>query len=405
MTVALRLAAEPDRIAPKAQAGPLARIETFDDLAKAEPFWRHLERDHPIATPYQRYDFLVAWQRHVGQPNGVIPAIIVGVDTAGEPLLLCPFGRRRIGPATVAEFLGSKHANFNMALWRRDVVPEFGLAELQSLLDAIAKSGAGIDLLLLRNQPQSWNGVGNPFDLLPHQEAPSFGFRGTLLRDFDALAQQQIGSAQRGKIRRKERNFAARGPIRYWRVDNLADARKVLDTFFAQKGERMRELGVADAFGAPGVREFIAAAATERLDEGRPAVELYAMSVGDIIVATAGGLVADGRFCTMFNSMIRGELAQKSPGLLLLFNLVRMACERGLDTFDLGVGEAHYKDMFCDEPEPLFDSFLPLTALGTAYAMAARSAYHVKRHVKQSRGLWRAVQMLRHARARLRSVP
>lgn len=407
MNVALRLAPEHDRLAAERPppTGMLARVELFDDLRQAEPIWRRLERADAIVTPYQRYDLLTPWQQHVGRRAGVTPAVIIGFDAHGEPLVICPFGRRRVGPVTVAEFLGGKHANFNMALLRRDFVAAIDLAGMRDLLAAIANSAAGIDLLLLRNQPERWNGVGNPFGLLPHQPAPSFGFRGALVRDFDTLAQRQIGSVQRGKIRRKERSFAARGAVRYWRVENQADARVVLDTFFTQKGERMRELGIANVFAAPGVRDFISAAATGHLDEGRPAIELYAMSVGDCIVATAGGAAANGRFSTIFNSMTRGELAQKSPGLLLLVNLVRMACERGLDTFDLGVGEAQYKDMFCSEPEPLFDSFLPLTALGFVCATAAGSAFRMKRRVKQSAGLWHVVQKMRHLRARLRAPP
>jgi CelD/BcsL family acetyltransferase involved in cellulose biosynthesis len=284
-------------------------------------------------------------------------------------------------------------------MWRREVATTIGPAELRELVASIRGQGRGIDILLLRNQPQSWGGVGNPFALITQQPSPSFGYRGSLMPDFEALTKLRISSDQRSKIRRKERTYADRGQIRYWRVNDPADADRVLETFFAQKGERMRDLGLADVFAAPKVREFIRDAATTHLIEGRPAIELYAMAVGDVIVATAGGVVGDGRFCTMFNSMIRGELAQKSPGQLLLYNVVRMACERGLNTFDLGVGEAAYKEMFCNETEPLFDSFLPLTAVGQLHAAAIRTANRTKRRIKQSTVLWRAVQLLRHYRA------
>jgi CelD/BcsL family acetyltransferase involved in cellulose biosynthesis len=75
----------------------------------------------------------------------------------------------------------------------------------------------------------------------------------------------------------------------------------------------MHELGLADSFSAPGTRALIEAAATQGLSQARPAIELYACSVGDQIVATYG-VVGGGRFCGVFNSMIRGELARKSPG-------------------------------------------------------------------------------------------
>ncbi|HLN09076.1 MAG TPA: GNAT family N-acetyltransferase, partial [Xanthobacteraceae bacterium] len=93
--------------------------------------------------------------------------------------------------------------------------------------------------------------------------------------------------------------------------------------------------------------------------------------------------------------MIRNELAHESPGQLLLFNLVRMCCERGLTTFDLGVGEATFKQLFCDEPEPLFDSFLPLTPLGALAAAGCRLQFALKGRIKRSPQVWSTVQALR----------
>src|SRR5699024_6482974 len=136
------------------------------------------------------------------------------------------------------------------------------------------------------------------------------------------------------------------------------------DAFLKQKSARMRALGVPDVFAAPGVRRFIEAAATEPGEGGTPPIELYALSVDDMIVATMGGIVGGGRFCAMFNSIVQGPYAVESPGEQLLINLVRQCCERGLGTFDLGIGEAHYKSLFCGDAEPLFDSYLPLSAGG-----------------------------------------
>ncbi len=76
----------------------------------------------------------------------------------------------------------------------------------------------------------------------------------------------------------------------------------------------MQRIGVADAFAEAEVRRFIEAAAVARLADGSPLIELYALSVDDIIVATMGGIVGDGRFCAMFNSIIAGPLRRGKPG-------------------------------------------------------------------------------------------
>jgi CelD/BcsL family acetyltransferase involved in cellulose biosynthesis len=275
---------------------------------------------------------------------------------------------------------------------------------METILAMVREAGRGADLLMLTNQPLRWDGVANPLATLRHQPSPSFACRGALAHDFSALVDARLSGAQRKKLRKKERALAGRQPIRYWRAETADDALRVLDVFFAQKAERMAELGLADAFAAPGMREFITAAATAELATGRPAIELYAASVGDTILATYGGVVGNGRFSGIFNSMILNELVHESPGQLLQFNLVRMCCERGLTTFDLGVGEAAFKQLFCNEPEPLFDSFLPLTPAGQLAASACRLQFALKRRIKRSPPVWATVRAVRRRLAGRRSV-
>jgi CelD/BcsL family acetyltransferase involved in cellulose biosynthesis len=381
------------------EANRVARIDVFDNLQVAEPIWRALEGDGALATPYQRYDWILAWQIHIGARNGITPFLVVGRDLDGTPLFLWPLGTRRIGPITIAGFLGGRHTNFNLALWRRDLAATISVPEIQRIFK-LMKISSRVDLLVLTNQPKSWDGLPNPLLKLTHQASPSHGLRGRLAGDFEALLREQLDRTARRKWRQKQAGLAAHGPIRFWRVETVADVRLVLDAFFSQKAQRMHELGLADRFSTPGTRDFIEAAATERLAQARPAIELYACAVGDQIVATYGGVVGGGRFCGVFTSMIRGELARKSPGQLLMINLVRMCCQRGLTQFDLGVGEARFKRLFCTEIEPLFDTFRPLSARGSIAALGYRLGYHLKARIKSSPPIWDAVTTLRR---RLRS--
>src|SRR6185312_14926924 len=96
--------AEAQRLEP--QDRRLARVEVIEDMQAAEPHWRALEAGPLLATPYQRYDFLSLWQRHVGMAAGVTPFIVVGFDRRDTPLFLWPLGRRGMGSLEVVEFLG-----------------------------------------------------------------------------------------------------------------------------------------------------------------------------------------------------------------------------------------------------------------------------------------------------------
>ena len=387
--------AEAQRLEP--QDRRLARVEVFEDMEAAEPHWRALEAGPLLATPYQRYDFLNLWQRHVGAAAGVTPFIVVGFDRHGAALFLWPLGRRRMGSLQVVEFLGGKHANFNMALWRCGVVGSIEAADLNAVL---AQLESRADLLRLTNQPLSWAGTTNPFALLPHQRAANCGFSGALISDFDALLRARTNSGARKKMRKKERALASLGTVRFTRAANPAQARRILEVFFKQKSARMRGRGIADVFAAPGVRRFVEAAAAQGIAGGTPLIELYALSVDDMIVATMGGIAGGGRFCAMFNSIAQGRVAVESPGEQLIVNLVRRCCECDFNTFDLGIGEAHYKSLFCDDVEPLFDSVLPLNGRGRLIGYGFRLGAAAKRVVKQNTALWSLVRAARHLRAR-----
>ena len=380
-----------------AVAGRIARVEVFEDMAEAEPHWRALERGDTLATPYQRYEFLSLWQRHVGAEAGFTPFIVVGLDAIGLPLFLLPLGTRPFGRWTAVEFLGGKHANFNMGLWRRDLAATIGADTLRAVLGQL--SGRA-DLLMLRNQALTWGGTTNPFALLPHQRAANLGFSGALAHDFEALLRARTNAAARKKMRKKERALASYGTVRFERVETVAQMHRVLDAFFKQKSTRMQRIGVTDAFAEAEVRRFIESATAAQLPDGSPLIELYSLSVDDIIVATMGGIVGEGRFCAMFNSIIAGRYAVESPGEQLIVNLVKRCCERGIETFDLGIGEAHYKSLFCGDAEPLFDSFLALSPAGRFLAFGASVAEAVKRAIKQNAILWSTVRTLRRLRAR-----
>lgn len=395
--VTLRRPPAEDRPVPDRR---MARVEVFHDLAAAEPHWRALEQAGALSTPYQRYDFLRLWQAHAA--SGVTPFIVVGLTAGGAPLFLWPLGARRQGGLRVVEFLGGKHANFNMAIWRRDVAGAIGAAELRAVL---AQLSGRADLLSLHNQPLTWCGATNPFALLPQQRAANFGFSGSLSPDFDALFRARTNSSTRKKMRKKERALAEFGMVRFERVAGSHDIRRVLDAFFKQKNARMRAIGVHDVFAAPGVRRFIEAAAGEQLPSGEPLLELYALLVDDIVVATMGGIAGDGRFCAMFNSIAQGRYAAESPGEQLLVHLVRACCARGFDTIDLGIGESRYKTLFCEDAEPLFDSYLPLNAAGRLLAFGLKSVGGIKRAIKQHPSLWSMVRATRRLRARYAVKP
>ncbi len=371
-----------------------ARVEVLTQIGKAEPVWRELVQQGAVCSRYQHYSWISGWWDHIGSIAKASPHITVLRNDAGKPILLLPLVRRQIGPLNVGFFMGGKHTNFNLPVWRPENLHQ-PAAGLGGLLEGLRRNGPRLDLLVLLNQPATWRGAANPMLQAPHREAASRAYSGELQSDFEALLKERMGANSRKKLRQKERQLAALGPVTFQRARTPAEIDLVLAAFFEQKAARMREQGLSNAFDAAGVKEFTAAAAhAVDPDTGEPVIELYSASVGDTIIATFGGIAADGRFSGMFNSIAGAEFRNYSPGELLLASVIRMCCERGLTRFDLGIGDAPYKQVYCKDAEALYDSVIAVTAAGQVAAPVWRASLALKGRVKQSDVLLRLARSI-----------
>src|SRR5438874_3221105 len=116
------------------KASRIAGIDIVHDLTAAEGIWRKLEGAQTSFTPYQRFDFLGAWQRQVGEREGLVPFIVIAYDAERRPLLLLPLALRHASGARSASFMCGKHSTFNVALFDRDFAARATQADPDSLL-------------------------------------------------------------------------------------------------------------------------------------------------------------------------------------------------------------------------------------------------------------------------------
>jgi CelD/BcsL family acetyltransferase involved in cellulose biosynthesis len=380
-------------------AGRIVRVEVLDDMQAAEPFWRALERDDVWATPYQRFDLLAAWQHHVGVRKGIVPFIVIGFDAAGQPLFLWPLGRKRVGPITLAGFLGSKHASYNIGLWRRDLAAAISASDIRNLMARIAADRSNrVDLLALHSQPLNWASLANPFGLLPRQLSAEDGACLHITSPTHRI-EGAVSPAVQSRLRGKERKLKKLAGYRYIQAVGAADIDRLLDAFFALKAVHMRSQGLTNVFADPGAAAFVRQACHVKLPDGRPLIEIHALEGDGEVLALYGAVVDPYRFSAMFNTYTLSRHARQSPGLILLQHMIGACADRGARSFDIGVGRAHYKSFFCKEPEPLFDTFLAFTPRGRLAAPAIQATFAAKRIIKGRPALWAAVQFLRRFRA------
>lgn len=382
-------------VAVRADAPPLtggmphvARLEVLHELDAAEPLWRSLEGE--FTTPFQRFDFLAAWQRNIGAAEGCEPRILVALDDTGQPLCVVPLA---VSNSRLGCFMGGKHCNFNMALWRRDTLGLFDRTELKRMLGKLADHG--VKALALAQQPRRWQGIENPFYALPHQasvnECPLLTFTE------DAGDNERISGSTRRRLKSKERKLQALKGYRYLRASTPQEISRALEAFFVIKPQRMALQNLPDVFAEPGVDEFIRDACDGF--RGEPAVVIHTLECDDEVIAIFTGVEDGQRFSMMFNTYTLSENARYSPGLILVRHIIDHYAARGFTSLDLGVGLAHYKTMFCKQREELFDSFIPLTMAGWPHATTQSLLHRVKYQVKRNEALTSFANGLR---ARLR---
>jgi CelD/BcsL family acetyltransferase involved in cellulose biosynthesis len=366
-----------------------ARVEMFDDFAAAEPSWRRLELALPLATPYQRFEWLANWFSHIGRRNGVEPLIVAGLDRNDTPMFILPLIRERRHGCHIARFCGGSHSNLNMAIWRPDVAVKLAEPQVVGLLGDVA-AARSIDLFTLLGQPSVWCGVQNPFATLPRQPSPDDVYVGNL----DPAA-PQFKPRLPSRMRKKQRRLMKLDGFHFAMAETPADVDRLLAAFWPQKAARFAKQGIHNVFENPGVADFIRAACLDGLMQGRPAIELYALEGGGEIFSVVGGVSNRHRFSVMFNSITAGAYARMSPGILLMADIVAYCARRGITSFDLGAGQVSYKSYFCSGSEQRFDCFIPFSVRGRVLAAACQASDALRRSLKATPALMNALQAIR----------
>jgi CelD/BcsL family acetyltransferase involved in cellulose biosynthesis len=370
----------------------IAGVDIIHDLNAAEPIWRSFETQ--FCTPYQRFDFLAAWQRQVGAREGLTPFIVIGHDGERRPRFLLPLTLETALGVRCAKFMGGKHATFNMALWDRDFAAGATAADLGIMVAAIAAHREA-DVLALHQQPLCWRDLPNPLALLPRQS--SVNDCPLLAMDPGAERTTLISNSFRRRLKGKDRKLQQLAGYRYQVAATDADVTRILNWFFRVKPQRMAEQKLPNVFAEPGVEAFIRAACLTELPGGGRVIDIHALECDDEVIAIFAG-VADGhRFSMMFNTYTMSANAKFSPGLILMRNIIDHYAALNYRALDLGIGSDEYKRLFCKSDEPIFDSFIPLAWRGRPAASAMSGIVSAKRLVKRNPALFDLAQNLRRA--------
>ena len=379
------------------------RLSIYEDLAAIEKDWRAFE-PRADGGGFQSFDWLSAWQRHIGARLGVMPAIVTVRDASGAILCLLPLSICAAGSARELIWLGSDLCDYNAPVLARGFSEHFDRARFLMLWRDIVRllqshPSLGFDLIHLTKMPETVGAQHNPMRYLGGAINPSGAYLTHLSGDWETFYNDKRSSATRRRDRTKRKRLGEFGEVRFVNPpeDDIAGT---LDTLMAQKANSFARMGVANLFAKPGHAEFYRALATDPAT--RPMVHVSRLDVGATPAAINLGLIWRDRYYHLLASYDGGDVSRFGPGAAHLHDLMQFAIERGLKIFDFTIGDERYKRDWCDTELKLYDFIAAVSWRGALVAAPTLAKQRLKRWIKQTPALWAAATKLREIAGRLR---
>lgn len=326
-----------------------------------------------------------------------VDAIVVTIRREGRPFVKLALEVVARGPFRIARFTGASHANGNFAALARDARLPLTGREKAALAAALRKARPDIDLVHLSRQNPHSDGVANPLAGWAATTSPNVSLAARLDGGFEALL-ERAGRKRKVKHYKKQLSkFRHKGGFSLIEPRTPQEVERLLDAFFALKGERLRKMGIADIFEDEDLRAFFRTLALASLKAEPAPFVLHGLEVDGRIIAV-NGLSVTGHSLVYEFSGIDDSDPTVSPGYFLNYASIGKACELGKTLYDFSVGDERFKRSWADVETWQFETLLPLGARGWSLAVYERSRAAAVRAVKSNRRLWQLVKKLRARR-------
>jgi hypothetical protein len=232
----------PLSIASSAPADPISgsglSLRVHSDLDEVREQWKAFEQQAD-RTVFQSFDWLAAWQRHIGARRGTVPAIVLGRDADGQLLFILQLAIETHGLTRRLTWLGSQLCDYNAPLLAeqfsgRMSAERFGLAWQDVIKLLRANPRWQFDMIDLQKLPEAVGAQRNPFLDLRVLAHPSGAYVANLRRTWDEFYAAKRSSSTREKEGRQLKHLAEHGEVRFVDVTDKDDLTRTLETLFDQ---------------------------------------------------------------------------------------------------------------------------------------------------------------------------
>lgn len=372
-------------------------ISIHDGIQGLQKTWEDAQSKSSISV-YQRYGWIKEYLKATQSSRKITPFIAVGKFN-GEVVFILPFAIKG-SVIKRMKFIGGSHVNFNLGIFPSFYAPLMTKYTMRIVFKRIADLTPGIGYMKLCCQPAEWQSESNPLLHLPRQLSANPAFILNLEGGFDETLSRGNAKRKRKKFRQQCRMAEELGGYELVIPETENDINEIVSTFFKQKSERLKHLGISDVFSDENVNQFVNNMAQKSSNQNDPLLRLYALKVGNNILAVFGGGVFEGRLSGYFSSIDMNKHVSLSPGEMLLYLIVQDSCERGYTQMDLGAGEERYKKSWSSETIQMYDVIMPLSFTSLPIVTLRRLYGEFRRYCRTNHKIWNTYKKARLFKAK-----
>jgi CelD/BcsL family acetyltransferase involved in cellulose biosynthesis len=324
---------------------------------------------------FQSREFLDIWLDTIGKASRIEPCFIVVRDADGRPVLYLPLAIETKFNVRLLRFLDCGVADYNAPIVAAD--RPLSRQEFHAVWADVLALLPGFDVVDLKKIASDVAGALNPLTYLDCTPFGDSGHAIVLTRLREQTDTRRAVVRLRRKLQTYAKGLSRVGEPRFIVNPDAAEAAPVAERLLELKRQKYQRTSTPDFLTAPGVERFY----REMMSPGRLGTisHLSALMIGDTVASAHLGFIGRGRFYYIFPAYDT-EFARHRVGHLLMEHLIDQSVAQDFDTFDLGIGDASYKNKWATHHLAVYNHERAVTAAGRVYLQMRR----VRRFVSAS---------------------
>jgi CelD/BcsL family acetyltransferase involved in cellulose biosynthesis len=316
---------------------------------------------------FQSREFLDIWLDTIGKASRVEPYFVVVRDADGRPVLHLPLIIETKFNVRLLRFMDCGVADYNAPIVAADRT--LSRQEFHDVWADVVALLPSFDVIDLKKIATDVAGAVNP---LTYLDCVPFGESGhviALTRLRDQTDTRRAVARQRRKLQTHAKGLSQIGEPRFIVNPDASEAAPLIERLLELKRRKYQRTSTPDFLTAPGVEHFY----RQMMSPGRLGTisHLSALTIGDTVASAHLGFIGRGRFYYIFPAYDT-QFGRYRVGHLLLQHLIDQSVTQDFDTFDLGIGDASYKNKWATHRVALHSHQRAVTAAGRIYLQMRR---------------------------------